>query len=279
MSNERFNLTAGNLSKLDFKLLYISTSKYEGDWQSFPHVHHFSELFYVTSGQGYFLAGSEQLTVTENDLVIVNPHVEHTEKSMDARPLEYIVFGIEGLTFDFGEKFSGLGFGCCNLSSDKNRILNFSQIMLQEILDKKPGYDLVCHDLLEVLLIHIIRARRLSVVGDNAAKIPKECAIARRYLDTHYSQNITLDSLAEATHTNKYYLSHIFRDCFGRSPINYLTQKRLEVSRELLSSTDHSIAQIASSAGFASQSYFSQTFKRLTGMSPNQYRRQHGLRG
>lgn len=47
MSNEFINIGSANSSPEHFQLRYISISKYEGDWQSLPHTHHFSELFYV----------------------------------------------------------------------------------------------------------------------------------------------------------------------------------------------------------------------------------------
>lgn len=275
MGNERINLNVETLDKVDFKLLYISTSKYEGDWQSLPHTHHFTELFYVISGIGKFLVEAETTKVHENDLVIINPHVEHTEMSLDSRPLEYIVFGVDGLTFTFDEGNSLKNYGSFNYTADKKHMLNFSQIMLREINDKKIGYELICHNILEVLLIYIARNYQIGITSSHASHMPKECAFAKRYLDSNYSQTITLESLAEAAHINKYYLAHTFTNFLGISPINYLIQKRLEVSKELLNSTNHSIAQIASSAGFSSQSYFSQIFKKMTGLTPNQYRKQH----
>ena len=54
MSNEFINLDSGSNTREDFQLRYISISKYEGDWQSLPHTHQFSELFYVLSGEGAF---------------------------------------------------------------------------------------------------------------------------------------------------------------------------------------------------------------------------------
>ena len=100
----------------------------------------------------------------------------------------------------------------------------------------------------------------------------KECALAKRYIDSNYSQNITLDSLAEITHINKFYLAHSFTECVGQSPINYLTDRRLEACKELLVSSNLSVAQVATSVGFSSQSYFSQIFRKKTGMTPRQYR-------
>ena len=83
------------------KLLYVSTSKYEGDWQSILHSHSFCELFYVVQGSGSFITEDTEFPVCENDMVIISPHVQHTEKSLYSTPLEYIVLGIDGLMFSF----------------------------------------------------------------------------------------------------------------------------------------------------------------------------------
>jgi len=69
------------------RLLYVSTSKYEGDWQSILHSHPFSELFYVVKGNGLFVAEGKEFPVEKNDMVIINPLVEHTEKSWNTSPL------------------------------------------------------------------------------------------------------------------------------------------------------------------------------------------------
>ena len=92
-------------------------------------------------------------------------------------------------------------------------------------------------------------------------------------IDANYAKNITLDLLAEITHINKFYLSHSFTEYVGTSPINYLMETRLAASKELLLSSSRSIAEVASSTGFSSQSYFSQIFRKNTGMSPLQYRK------
>lgn len=278
MSNERLNFDKNmeNLQKLDFRLLYASTSKYEGDWQSLPHTHHFTELFYVLSGQGNFLVDNHTITVRENDMVIINPNIEHTEQSLDAKPLEYMVFGVDGLTFLFGDVSSPKNYGFYSYSLGKSSFYSFSQILLREINEKNSGYEIICHDILEVLIITIARSENIGVLAEESARLPRECAAAKRYLDSNYAQPITLDSLAEATHINKFYLSHTFTRILGMSPINYLINRRLAVAKDLLIQTNHSIAQIASSTGFASQSYFSQIFKKVVGMSPNQYRKQFG---
>lgn len=275
MSNEMVSISSSAGSRSDFQLRYISISKYEGDWHSLPHTHQFTELFYVLHGEGVFYIENEKVPVKTDDLIIINPNVEHTEKTFPNNPMEYIVFGVEGLAFSFTEhdQAYGRGYSFYSYGSDKNQFINFAQLMMHEFQDKKPGFEKVCHGLLEVLLVYISRKQKLSVISESSFQLSKECAIAKRYIDTNYAQDITLDSLAETTHINKFYLAHSFTECIGQSPISYLTERRLAACKELLSSSNLSVTQIATSAGFSSQSYFSQIFNKKVGMSPRQYRK------
>ncbi|CDC91943.1 araC-type DNA-binding domain-containing proteins [Firmicutes bacterium CAG:227] len=187
------------------------------------------------------------------------------------------MFGVEGLAFSFNDpdQDGTQGYSFYSYGSDKNQFINFAQLMMREFQDKKSGFEKVCHGLLQVLLVYIARKQNLSVISDSSFRLSKECALAKRYIDINYSQNITLDSLAEITHINKFYLAHSFTECIGQSPINYLTNRRLEASKELLTSSNLSVTQVASSVGFSSQSYFSQNFQKKVGMSPRQYRKLH----
>lgn len=263
------------------RLLYVSTSKYEGDWQSILHSHPFSELFYVINGQGAFLAEGSEFPVKQNDMVIINPHVQHTEKSLPGAPLDYIVLGIEGLSFSFGRLATARAGVSSQPTPDtvykhnmsKTNVYSYLNIMLEEITEQQEDYEAVCQNLLEVLLICILRSGSLSVVPDNSRLLNRECTQIKNYLDANYSEDITLDTLSALTHMNKYYLAHTFTKYMGLSPINYLLQKRIQEGKSLLESTSYSIAQISDLLGFSSQSYFSQAFRKATGMTPMQYRK------
>lgn len=277
MGNTRYTISQKQaLPELNFKLIYISTSKYEGDWHSTMHTHHFTELFYVVHGRGNFMVEEEVFSVKESDLVIINSNVDHTEQSYNDNPLEYIVLGIEGLTFSLNKENSNSRYSIYNFDENKKEMHNFLMSLLKEIEEQKANYERVCQNLMEVLLIQIMRNAnyKLTITDDvMSKKLCKECSKVKRYLDSKYSENITLDTLADITHMSKYYLIHAFTKYSGVSPINYLNNKRIEESKNLLDNTDLSIAQIAGSIGFSSQSYFSQAFKKSLGISPNEYRR------
>ena len=99
----------------------------------------------------------------------------------------------------------------------------------------------------------------------------------KEYIDTHYQDSLTLDSLAELSHLNKFYLSHMFSKAYETSPINYLLERRILNSKELLKNSDYSITQIAHMTGFSSSNYFSQSFKKYAGVTPNLYRKKHRI--
>ncbi len=262
------------------KLLYVSTSKYEGDWQSILHSHPFSELFYVVHGSGTFLTEGMEFSVCKNDMVIINPYVQHTEKSLYTSPLEYIVLGIDGLAFSF-EKIASVQDSVMvqtasgdvyKYNTQNSYVYAYLNIMLEEITKREENYEAVCQNLLEVILLCMLRNDNLSIVHSSNVLLSRECAQIKNYLDANYAENITLDTLASFSHMNKYYMAHAFTRYVGVSPITYLLQKRIEEGKSLLGSTSHSISQISTILGFSSQSYFSQAFKKATGRTPVQYR-------
>lgn len=276
MGNTRYSLNTNQLRKTNSKLLYISTSKYEGDWNSTPHSHHCSELFYVLSGKGSFIVGDEQFTLKENDLVIVNPYIEHTETSLNSNPLEYIVLGIDELAFSSNSDLSTT-YTVQNYSKNSEGLHFCLTTMLKEMEEKKTDHEIICQNLLEALLLSLARSQNLLITRSSSKKMTKECGIIKRYIDSHYSENITLEGLASLAHINKYYLVHAFTKYIGLSPINYLSGVRIQEAKSLLKSTDFSISEISSVTGFSSQSYFSQSFKKNVGISPIRYRKNHKI--
>ncbi len=254
------------------RLLYVTSAKYEGDWHSITHAHSFSELFLITGGRGQFLVNGHYCQVRENDLIIINPHVEHTELSLAAMPLEYIVLGIEGMRFL--EKNGALERREIRIPCANGRIRQYMELLLEEVQWKEPRHASICQNLLNIILICILSQRQVGISPATAEHIRPECAAVKSYIDEGFRNPITLDELAQAAHQNKYYVAHTFRESFGISPIRYLTERRVEESKNLLRNTNYPIGEISVMSGFSSLSVFSQTFKRITHMSPSQYRAQ-----
>ena len=253
------------------KLLNVASAKYGGDWHSVPHTHNHLELFYIVGGKGQFLIQDQLYPVDANNLVVINPNVTHTEVSLNAQPLEYIVLGIEGIELQTSDTTNGQfsildHFESVEISSCLRNILRETEL-------KNTGYEDVCQAYMEILLIRLMRNIALAIPSEpQSVSANRQCAAIRRYIDLHFKEALTLEQLAEESHMSKYYLSHTFKREYGVSPINYMISRRIEESKYLLAETDLSMSQIAQLLGFSSLSYFSQVFHRTQGISPKEYR-------
>ena len=253
------------------KLLNVASATYGGDWHSVPHTHNHMELFYIVGGKGQFLIEDRLYPVDPNSLVIISPNVIHTEVSLNAQPLEYIVLGVEGFELAAGENTNGQF--CILNHFESAEISSCLRNILREMELKNTGYEDVCQAYMEILIIRLMRNTALYMATQpqhNSGN--RQCAAVKRYIDLHFKEALTLELLAEEAHMNKYYLSHTFKREYGVSPINYMITRRIEESKYLLSETDLSMSQIAQLLGFSSLSYFSQVFRRTQGISPMEYR-------
>ncbi len=252
-------------------LLYITRTQYSEEWNSSLHTHDCTEFFYITGGRGSFQVGNDSLPVGTDDFIIVNQGVLHTETSEERDPMKYIVLGVEGLE----TRGNPADYLILHHFSRLKNGAECIRMMLQEAEDAQPGYEAVCNSLLQIILT--VLSRRESVLLQPVApgnRVSRECSLVRRYIDSHFKENLTLEQLAELASVNKYYLSHAFQKEYGLSPIRYMTRRRIEESCFLLAETDHTLSSIARLLGFSSLSYFSQAFRRIQGMSPMEYRKQ-----
>jgi AraC-like DNA-binding protein len=106
----------------------------------------------------------------------------------------------------------------------------------------------------------------------STGKFPLWLEQARESLHAQFSEKLSLTNVARAVGVHPVYLSSEFRRRYGTTIGEYVRQLRIESACCQLSSSDAPLVEVALSAGFASQSHFSRVFKRLTGMTPAQYR-------
>jgi len=96
----------------------------------------------------------------------------------------------------------------------------------------------------------------------------------KQYVKYHLSEKITLEDIAKDVFLSPNYCDHIFKKETGRSIVDYILEKRVEYAKNLL--WDHSIklVQVAKTVGYTDYGYFCRIFKKRTGYSPLQYRKQ-----
>lgn len=273
MAHEHFYVKRSERESLvQPELIYTGLLEDAPNWFNIQHSHDFCEILYVAGGAGEAILEGKKFRLAPGDLVVVNPGTLHEERSDAKAPLRLIFLAIR----DFA--VPGMPAGC--LSQEKYRVLSCGEyrykmdIYLRELLQETSSqiefYQEISQGLVSALLVLVMRLIRIN--PEDEAALSQECQKIKEYLDQNFTSPITLDSLSETVYISKHYLSHLFKEQTGVSPIKYLTSKRMEKACELLSETELPVSEVSKAVGYENPLYFSQVFKRIYGISPVKYR-------
>lgn len=132
-----------------------------------------------------------------------------------------------------------------------------------ESLDQKNLYDAMMET------VDYIMCEKETAATDSMKDIVRRAAA---YVDTHYTEELTLTSLAERYHVESTYFSRMFRQEKGKNLILYITEKRIEKAKEYIEETEMNLTDAAFLVGYDDYTYFSRVFKKSTGLSPREYK-------
>lgn len=146
------------------------------------------------------------------------------------------------------------------------------RFMLGELLAEyeagEDGCGALCSALLKVILLRALRQHAASC--SRALPVVQQ---VRRYIEEHCRERLEAKELGLRFGYHPFYLNQLFRQRTGFTLHRYQTECRIRRACTMLACTDLSIREIADSLGFAQTSYFSETFKKLCGITPGDYRR------
>lgn len=251
---------------------------------TYYHSHSILEIAYILSGKGQYIIDGVTYDVKQGDLLVCNPGVMH--QSIITNPtdptLEFVA-GISDLHFLNMEPNSiQLPDGCpvLNLTNEvKREISRCCYEIIDENMTTQPGrYYLVQAQMIKILILlyrSIAEKPKDEVVGVPFESYSKSYVVQRiiQYLRANYSQHVSLDQIAQNMYLSPVYISKIFKEKTGDSPINYLIQIRLGKAKEMLEENRGSIRTIAAQVGYDDVYHFSKLFKKYYGVSPLYYRK------
>lgn len=250
------------------------------------HMHDELEILLGVGGILEIKAGEECALLQEGEVAIVGRRVPHETRKC----LPYTAYVL--LQFRLEQTGSALSEGVRQylsvitprreralliLPKADARTAEIYRLVMQireENLNRSPACNYFIRGYLELLIGLLYREKLLS----NPALRPDGVALqklypALEYIECHHDSEISLEQLCETVHLTPEYFCRLFKRSVGVSPIDYINRVRIFKAEKLLLSNHANVTEIALSLGFSSSSYFNRTFRRLTGMTPTEYRR------
>ncbi|WP_418985010.1 AraC family transcriptional regulator [Agathobaculum sp.] len=261
------------------RLLYVSEIR--PDASAHPRVMHAHadavELILICSGSSEYLIHDKKVVIKAGDLLVYNAGVVHDEVSGPDMEVGSYCVGVGGLHMP-GLRENAL------ISDEKGYVFPTGRyfedmkelfvMMFRNLAAGEPHAELFCTSLLHALLVSVLTVTEgVGETRENPADEPHILGSRiKDYIDRRYMEPITLQSMGEALRISPYYLSHVFKQMSGYSPVQYLLRRRIGEAQTLLITTELSVARIAEMVGYDSQSYFNLQFTKNVGMPPSRYR-------
>lgn len=132
----------------------------------------------------------------------------------------------------------------------------------------------LCSMLCTQVLLEVARLRESSRSAGQPI-VNRYVSEALDIMRRDYPEKLTAASIASQLHLQPTYLHRLFREHTGLTMNDHLQQIRVDAACELLTSTDDTLLDVAGEVGFCSQQHFSQVFRRLAGMTPQEWRKEH----
>jgi len=244
------------------------------------HCHEGYEFyFYLGDGMTY-LIDSESYVVNKHDLIFIDKNIYH-RTIYKTNKEERILFSLRTELFsclcDSSEVFSAIE------RISKTPKMTFDDETKRKILNLI--YDIVDGDVKEnnlstklklisfILEIdNFIRQDHLCFSDSSEHKDESKVTEVMDYLLKNYTKKITLETLEKEFFISKYHLCRKFKEATGQTIVSFINEKRLAAAKHLLISSDRSVLDIATQAGFDSVNHFNNLFKKKYGTTPYKYK-------
>lgn len=234
------------------------------------------ELLYIMEGEGSYIVDGRKYAVRSGNIIICNAKVLHGEAAFSSNSMESYCCVLKHAAID-------------NLDDDEfrritqNPVLNFQEdkegfeylIKALNSLSEKEGTSKELQNQIAGSILYMVCEKLLQRHQQDGVlrkSIDDFIDSVIKYLEAHYKETITLNDLGKKFHISHYYLSHIFKEQTGYSPIKYAAQLRVGEAQRLLMYTEKSIGDIGEELGFNDNCHFNVMFKKYTGLAPSKYR-------
>lgn len=233
------------------------------------------QLLYIASGRAHFFIDGKEHIVTAGNMVIFYPdepqHYKYYKQERTSVYWVHFTGSYVDTILEHYNIFKGNHIIYSGTSPDFQWL--FGQI-IQELQLCRPKYD----EMLTLLLrnIFILISRSLEMNKKFTDAMEKEVSYAIYYFRENFNKEINIEEYAASQNISVSWFIRCFRQITGQTPLQYIITLRISNAQMLLETTDYTISQIAENVGYDNALYFSRLFHKQTGISPKEYKKNHG---
>jgi AraC family transcriptional regulator len=154
-------------------------------------------------------------------------------------------------------------------------ILHVAQLLKAEVSSGGLAGNLYVESLRNLLAVHLLRNHTQGLTPPSAGVAALEGLQLKQlkdYIEDHLADELSIATLAAIVPMSQFHFARAFKTAIGEPPHRYITQRRIDRAKILLSVTRLSAAEIAYQVGFSNQSHFTAQFRKTVGMTPKQFR-------
>ncbi|MBE7085865.1 MAG: helix-turn-helix domain-containing protein [Clostridiales bacterium] len=253
----------------------IDKSIREKDWSMREfHSHDHYEIYFLNKGSRFFFLSNALYKINGPAVVVIPPHTVH---KTEGGSFERYNINVSSAYLDPFQKeiLEQKSLQILKITAQEAKALSalLDHAYTIDKATKKGEYQLRVLFSYGIFLLDQSSASHQTPQAQSEMDIPPLILKVLDYLNAHYSENITLDGLAEKFFVSKPTLIYNFKKYTKRSPIDFLLTVRITKAKQLLVSTKQSVEIIADTCGFSSANYFGLIFKKKEGISPLTYRK------
>lgn len=259
----------------DYRLFHLSDAP---GTRVEAHYHEFCKLLMLCAGSGGYMVAGQRYRLEAGDMVLIGSHTVHRPEFEPDTPCERIIIYIspEFLSrhsteeCDLFQCFSGEGGHVLRPGEKRRqRLFSLAAQLEREMSGDGYGREILSNGLLLQLMVEIgrnLRSRDAQMPGPIQPENSRILDILR-YIDSHLSEDLSIDHLSEQFYISKYHMMRLFRQETGRSIHSYMTDRRLLLARDLISG-GMSATESCFRSGFRSYSSFTRAYSRRFGTTP-----------
>lgn len=155
-------------------------------------------------------------------------------------------------------------------------ICKAAEFVYHAIEDKSLGYEVLYESLARVFLVKLVQKYGKKQIEDYDEKKGFSSTKYKRVMEfvkNNFSQNISLEDLAQAAGLSAHHFSRLFKETIGKTPMQFVQEHRVEEAKSMLRDPNLPLIDIAHRCGFSDQAHFSRVFKKSTGNTPKLFRK------